>query len=384
LRRSPRFCVMGAGNGGLAMAGHLAIMGFDVILWNRSEERLEGVRKRGGIEVMGAIEGFGRIRTATADVEEALSESDVVMVAIPATGHGYIARISAPYLNPNQIVILNPGRTGGALEFVNILERFEASEGVIIAEAQTFLYASRTVNPYRVMIRRIKNSVPLAALPAYLTPQVLRVVRKAFPQFVPADTVLNTSFNNIGAVFHPALLLLNTPRVELREKFDYYTEGVTPSVARVLEEIDRERVAVAAALGVRTYTAREWLYLAYDVAGRTLYDALRKNSAYEGISAPDTLNHRYITEDVPTSLVPLASIGEMLQVPTPTIRSIVHLACIVHGVNYWEMGRTAETLGLKGLSIREIRRLALEGPDAVTSFKLVLPQGEKPYVTATA
>ncbi|HID55052.1 TPA: NADP transhydrogenase subunit alpha [Candidatus Poribacteria bacterium] len=375
---------MGAGNGGLALAGHLAIMGFDVTLWNRSEERLKGIRKRGGIEVSGAVEGFARIKTVTTDVEEAISQADVIMVAIPATGHGYIAEISAPYLREDQIVILNPGRTGGALEFTNVLERFGKLDGVIVSEAQTFLYASRTISPCRVMIKRIKNSVPLAALPAYLTPHVLRVIRTAFPQFVPSDTVLNTSFNNIGAVFHPALLLLNASRVELNEKFDYYVEGVTPSIARVLEEIDKERVAVATALGVRTYTAREWLYLAYDVAGKTLYEALQNNPVYVGISAPNTLNHRYITEDVPTSLVPLASIGEMLKVPTPVIRSIIHLASTIHGVDYWKVGRTAEKLGLKGLSVREIRRLALEGHRSVHSFKLLLPHDEQPHVTATA
>jgi opine dehydrogenase len=366
------------------MAGHLAIMGFDVVLWNRSEGRLEGVRERGGIEVVGAVEGFGKIRTATTDIEEALSEADVIMVAIPATGHGYVARISAPHLKPNQIVILNPGRTGGAFEFTNTLEQFGVADGIVVAEVQSFLYVSRAVSPCRVVVKRIKNSVPLAALPAYLTPQVLKAIRQALPQFIPADTVLNTSFNNIGAIFHPALLLLNASRVEHGQKFDYYIEGVTPSVARILEEIDRERVAVAAALGVRTYTAREWLYLAYDAVGKTLYEALHRNSAYKGISAPETLNHRYITEDVPASLVPLASIGEMLRVPTPAIRSIIHLASVIHGVNYWEQGRTAESLGIKGLSVREIRRLALEGPDAVTSLKLIVSHDEKPHVTVPA
>ena len=39
----PKFCVLGAGNGGLAMAGHLAIMGFPVNLYNRSKKRLLSV-----------------------------------------------------------------------------------------------------------------------------------------------------------------------------------------------------------------------------------------------------------------------------------------------------------------------------------------------------
>ena len=50
---SPRICVLGAGHGGMAMAGHLAMAGYQVNLYNRSEERLEPVRLMGGIELSG-------------------------------------------------------------------------------------------------------------------------------------------------------------------------------------------------------------------------------------------------------------------------------------------------------------------------------------------
>jgi opine dehydrogenase len=361
MRKSNKFCIIGAGNGGLAMAGHLAIMGVDVTLWNRSEERISDIKQRGGIEVTGAVEGYGRIRLATTDIEEAVSEADVVMVVIPATGHSDVAKAIASYLSSGQIVILNPGRTCGAFEFANTLQTSGVVENVIVAETQTFLYASRTINPYKVMIKGIKNSVPLASLPAYFTPKVLNTITSVFPQFIPGDSVLSTSFDNIGAIFHPALLLLNASRVEQNQKFDYYIDGATPSVVHILEAMDKERVAVATALGVRTHTAREWLYIAYDAVGKTLFEALQGNSAYEGILAPESINHRYITEEIPTSLVPINSIGDMLGVPTPTIDSIIHLASVVHGTEYKSQGRTVEKLGIDGLSVMEIRRLALEG-----------------------
>ena len=129
---------------------------------------------------------------------------------------------------------------------------------------------------------------------------------------------------------------------------------MTPSVAEVLESIDRERVAVARALGIQAHTAREWLYLAYDVAGKTLLDAMRANAGYRGIQAPGNIQHRYVSEDVPASLVPISSIGEMLGVPTPTIRSIINLASIMHGVDYWAEGRTVKTLGIEGMSVKDI------------------------------
>jgi len=88
----PKFCVVGAGNGGLAMAGHLAIMKFDVRLFNRSEDRLKAIKFEGGIDVTGEVNGFGKIEVATSDPEEAVKDVDVIMVVVPATAHKNIAK----------------------------------------------------------------------------------------------------------------------------------------------------------------------------------------------------------------------------------------------------------------------------------------------------
>ena len=40
LNNSPKFAVIGAGNGGQATAAHLALMGFEVNLYNRGKERI--------------------------------------------------------------------------------------------------------------------------------------------------------------------------------------------------------------------------------------------------------------------------------------------------------------------------------------------------------
>ncbi|HQE25499.1 MAG TPA: NAD/NADP octopine/nopaline dehydrogenase family protein, partial [Candidatus Atribacteria bacterium] len=231
---------------------------------------------------------------------------------------------------------------------------------VIIAEAQTFIFASRISGPAQVRIFRIKNSVPVAAIPAHQTVEVVQTLRKALPQFVPEDNVLKTSFNNIGAVFHPTITILNAGRIESTHgNFDYYIEGVTPSVALILEEVDKERVKVGEALGIRAITAREWLYSAYDAHGRNLFEAIQNNPGYYGIKAPSTIFHRYLTEDIPASLVPISSLGHMLETPTPTIDAMIHLACVLHGRDYRQEGRTVEKLGLKGLSVKEIREMVV-------------------------
>lgn len=363
----PCFCVLGAGNGGMAMAGHLALKGFTVHLYNRSPERLRPIQQAGGIQVISRDgeqlpRGMGELAVMTSDIQEALEGVDILMVAVPATGHAFMAQQCAPHLRDGQLVVLHPGRTGGALEFHHILRQQGVRAEVTVAEAQTFLYASRATNPGQVQVFRIKNSVPVAAIPAHRTPAVIRALSVAYREFVPGDNVMKTSMDNIGAVFHPAVTVLNCARIESTHgEFEYYVDGITPGAALVLEALDAERVAVGAAMGFHCMSAREWLYIAYDAAGKRLHDAIRANAGYWGIKAPNRLDHRYLWEDVPMSLVPIASLGDLLGVPCPTIKAIIHLANLLHGCDYWQTGRTAEKLGLLGLNLRQIRQLVLEG-----------------------
>jgi opine dehydrogenase len=355
-----RFGVIGAGHGGLAMAGHLGIMGFPVNLYNRTDENLHAVRWHGGIKVTGEVEGFGPIRVATSVMREAVSETDVIMVVVPSTAHRFVAEQMTSCLRAGQIVVLNPGRTGGALEFRQVLRANGCKEQVLLSEASTFIYASRALSQAEARIHRIKNTVRLATLPAHWIPLVLQVLHLAFPQFAAGDNVLSTGMENIGAIFHPALTLLNAGWIEATKgDFDYYLGGITPSVAKVLTRLDEERVAVAAGLGIHTVSAREWLYLAYDSAGRDLHEAIQNTGSYRGIRAPQNILHRYVTEDVPMSLVPLASIGRMLGVPVPMMEMVIDLAGVMHGKDYWIEGRTVERMGIAGLSVKEIRHLVV-------------------------
>jgi opine dehydrogenase len=375
-RDRPVFCILGAGHGGTAMAAHLSLMGFPVRLYNRSPERIMPIQLQGSIELiapdLGDVpEGFAAVQLATTDAEEAVTGADILMVCTPANAHRFLAERCARHLTDGQVVVLNPGRTGGALEFAHVLRQSGLKADVVVAEAQTFIYAARMMNPAQVRIFRVKNSIPVAALPAYRTPEVVRRLRVAFPQFVPGDNVMKTSMDNIGAIFHPAVTVLNSARIEsTRGDFEYYLEGITPSVARVLERVDAERVAVGEAMGFQCLTARQWLYMAYDAAGSTLYDAINANPGYAGIKAPRTLDTRYLSEDVPMSLVPIASLGELLGVPTEAIRHIIGLASLLHQRDYWAEGRTVERLGLAGMSVKEIRRFVLEGEGAALEVAL--------------
>jgi opine dehydrogenase len=281
---------------------------------------------------------------------------------VPASAHGEVAWRCAPHLKHGQKVLLVPGRTAGAIEFTQTLRRAGCQADVLVGEAQTFLYASRRVGPNRAHIYGIKRQVQAAALPASRTPELLDLIKPAFPQFMPARWVWKTSLDNIGAIFHPAVALLNTGRIESTGgAFRHYRDGITRSVARLLERLDDERVAVARAIGVGALTAREWLAEVYGVERADLYETIQATPAYEGVGAPASLNHRYIWEDVPTGLVPIAALGKACGVATPVTEMLVDLANTIFGADFWQTGRTLEKLGMAGWSPQQISRYALEG-----------------------
>ncbi len=365
MAKDTRYTVIGAGNGGRAMAAHLALMGFQVTLYNRTPERIDPIRELGGIQLEsyeGGPHGFGRLHLVTADIGEAVAQADVIMVVVPSSAHAEIATRLSPHLRDGQIVVLHPGRTCGTIEVLKVLNDTGCQAKVIVAEAETFIYASRSEGPADARIFRIKRAVPLAALPATRTAQVLEVLHDAYPEFIDGVNVLHTGLNNMGAILHPALTLLNAGRIESTGgDFQFYIDGVTPSTARVLEVLDRERVTVAASLGVRARTALEWLRLAYNVRGQNLYEAIQNQSGYYGITAPKSLNHRYIFEDVPMSLVPIAALAQRYGVSVRGIESIIRLACFIHRTDYWRRGRTLDRLGIEELSVSELTRYVNEG-----------------------
>jgi opine dehydrogenase len=365
MQESQNYTIIGAGHGGKAMAAHLALMGFKVTLYNRTAERVAAIKSRRGIDLEsyeGGPHGFARLAAVTSDMAEALAGADVVMVVVPSSAHADIARTACPYFRDGQIVVLHPGRTLGAIEFHKVICDQNRRVDLTIAEAETFIYASRSDGPAQARIFRIKEAVPIAALPATRTSRVLEALAPAYPQFIDGISVLHTGLNNMGAIFHPALTLLNAGRIESTHgDFQFYIEGVTSSVARVLEVLDRERVTVAASLGIRGRTAMEWLKMAYDATGEDLNEAIHNQTGYFGIKAPSTLNHRYIFEDVPMSLVPIAALGQRYGVSVAGMDAIIRLACVIHRTDYWRRGRTLDKLGIDKLSVGELTGFVMEG-----------------------
>lgn len=360
MNKSMNYAVIGAGNGGISIAGYLALMGYSVNLYNRTLNNIISLITNPRIKLSGEVEGVGELNVVTDDIELAIKGADIIMVTIPAIGHYNLAKFMAPYLEDGQIIVLNPGRTGGALEVYSTIKKL-TNKNIIVAEAQTLIYACRKISQTSARIFKTKKEVKVAAIPTLMTNYVVGMLNKAYPQFVAASNVIETSINNYGAIFHPAPTLLNCGHIERGAPFEYYIEGITPSIGNFLEKMDSERMKLGLILNVYTLTAKDWLKETYGAMGSNLYETIQNNPGYKGLQAPKGLNIRYIYEDIPYSLIPLSSIAKELNIETPAMDSIIRLAGFLTGKNFFEEGRTAEKLGLNGLTVKEIHEYAEKG-----------------------
>ena len=350
--------VIGAGNGGTAIAGDLPLVGHECRLFEFKEwaGNVSAVVEKGGIQVTGvAHTGFATVALATTDIKAALDGAELIMVATQAVTHTRTAHAIAPLVRDGQVIILWPG-SGGTLEVRRIFDELGVKADVILGEAATFPYCCRRLEgPGTVNIHRIdgpRNQV--AALPASRTPELMAALKGVYDTVVPARSILEPALYNPNIIVHPAGALFNMGRIEhSKGEFWMYKEGITPSVKKIINGMDRERQAIMAALGYTPMT--------YEQVFTDLFNVSVAEFAVASSKGPFSMQDRYVTEDVPMGVTLTASLGRLLGVPTPTYDSIIHIASLVNETEYYRTGRNLANLKLGGLSAAQLNAYVMTG-----------------------
>ena len=356
-----KIAVIGAGNGGQSIAGYLALQGYETSLYDIDVQKIDILKQKGGIELTGRIEGFGKIDCITTDIAEAVKGATIVMVTTVANAHRAVAKSMAPYVEEGVTIILNPGRTCGALVFNQTLQTQGCTKRYYLGEAQTLVYACRVIENGKVNIIGVKDEVFLSGLPASDTDYILSKINPMYPCFVKADNVLRTSLENIGAMFHPCVCLFNAATIERQDEFWFYRD-MTEQVARFIEKFDQERLAVGKAYGVDLLSVTEWIKFAYkDTEGDTLCERMKNNPAYHDIKAPGTIFTRQLTEDIPTGVLPIMELGKAAGVEVPLLTSMVNTIEALLDIDLHTNGRSLKNLGLEGKSKDEILNFITNG-----------------------
>lgn len=346
--------VFGAGNGGQAIAGYCASKGMRVCLYNRNLEKIASIQQSHTIELQGAVCGKGYIDVITQSIEIATTYSDILMIATTATAHREIAMKMCPYLKNGQIIVLNPGRTLGALDFYSVVHTMRPELKIFIAEAQTLMFACREIEPGKVNIIGFKDKVLLSGRNRMETEIILQHLNLFFPCFLPASNLIQTSLENIGSIFHPSVVLFNAATIERNTSFYFYRD-MTPEIAAFIEKLDKERIEIGKAFGQNLMPVSDWIIYAYpSTIGKTLCERMKNNPAYYDILAPGSIFTRQLTEDIPTGLIPMSELGRAIGVKTPLMDSIITITSSLLNIDFRKNGRTLNSLHLDRLSREQL------------------------------
>ena len=363
-----KIAVLGAGNGGCAAAADLTLRGFEVRLFARSEAAIATLAQAGEIEL---IEGGTTQKAApffmSPHLPPVVRDVDLIVIATPSVGHEYLARGLANSLTDGQCILLNPGHTGGALHFANVLRSLGCKAEVRLCETVTLTYICRMPGPARVEIYRRTTNLRCAAFPGKHTASLVNEIQQVFPNVIPAANVLETGFSNINAIMHPAGVLGNAGWIEnTAGDFLYYREGITPTIGAWIDAVDAERLEIVQALGLeplRFVDIFRQAGLTSD-AGRdsgSAYHAIHQSEPNQTIKAPASLDHRYIKEDVGYGLVPMAEIGKLVGVRTPVMDALITLASVGLGIDFRTEGLTLKKMGIAKIRPDQLQNILVNG-----------------------
>lgn len=356
-----RIAVLGGGHGSYASAADLAEQGHDVRWWRRDPVALAGLTARGTLRLRDSS-GVREIRISklTPDIGEAVRGAELVLLPVPATAQADIAAAMAPHLQPGQVVFSPPG-TFGSYAMAQIVRAAASAREVGFAETGTLPYLARKHAPDEIAITIRAKRLPVGVFPAQRTQAALEVIRRAYPVAHPVEDALSAALMNAGPIIHPPLILMNAGPLEHFERWDIHNEGTQPSIRRVTDALDAERIAVREALGYAPYhyplrdhyTTDKWMY-------GDAHDRLTESGDWR--EKIDLRTHRYMREDVAYGLAFLVSVARWAGVAAPVAGGLLAIASAALGEDlYRESPRTLEALELSDLDRRKMQQLLKDG-----------------------
>ncbi len=228
-------------------------------------------------------------------------------------------------------------------------------------------YSGKKLGPAKMAPHVTKRFLQIASFPGNRIEAVFKTLGPLFPTLaVAVPNVIYTGFTNANAMLHVANCVANATRIEHGETYKFYSHGVTPGVARVLEAINDERVKAAAALGASVPTLVDWFDRVYKVREATLVEAFQKltynaDGPYGGTPSPKSYDNNYVAEDVPVGLMPIAALGKAAGATMSATQTLIDMACLLTGTRYPETARTMERMGLAGKDAAGIRKVVEQG-----------------------
>lgn len=359
-----QIAVLGGGNGAHAIAADLTAKGHTIRFWRRDKSGVDALDSRGRKLILKDFAGAQTITLAvvTADIGEAVDGAELIICSTPAFAQIDIANRMAPHLSDGQIVFLPPGSFGSLL-MANAVRAAGNDADVSFAEAGTLPYLCRMQDGNTVAITTRATRLPTGVLPTRNSARALEIIGEAFPAVEDAGNALSGALMNAGPIIHPPLILMNAGPIEHFEHWDIHNEGTQPSIRRVTDLLDAERIALRQHFGYEephfplsdhyNNDAPEWMY------GNAAHEKLVDSGDWS--EHLELTRHRYMREDVAVGLSFMVSLANWAGVDAPIASGLLEIASAVCGEDFLQTGRTIEQAGLASMSTADLQSLLRDG-----------------------
>ena len=390
--------VLGGGSVGRTCAADCKLAGNTVRLFDIqpfAEKSLKYLEKT-GVTLVGTPKnkyGFSRLGNAkfdmvTDDMAKAVDGVKLILVCIPSVAHEAFFEQLAPLLKDGQIVHIIPDNYG-SLRLRKKLRETGNRAKVIIGGWSSAPYGTRIVTeggvptPEQYLVYRA-ITLRGAALPDADSDDLLESTRYlgCFDSITQGDgpvkgkTVLDIGFSNVNPVIHVPGTVLGASVMENfgriyggHDRFQYsiYSHAFCPSLSEVQVAFYEEETALAEAIGVdlARYPREDFFsrasILGPEYMGEGCIIPFEEQWPTGFTTGPFTIQNRYITEDVPVGCHVYHELGKKFGIATPVIDSMITIASVMTGQDFYKSGVKLEDLGIGHLDKDQLLKYLNEG-----------------------
>lgn len=390
--------VIGAGAIGKAIAADCKLSGQQVRLYDAplfAEKSLFNV-ERTGIEVSGdqrnlynfKRSGVAELDMVSTDIAETISGAGIIVIAMPAVAHEQTFKNLIPHFEDGQVIHIFTDNFGTLL-LRKLMREMNCTKKVIIGGWSSAPFGARLETVGGFQFPRCKLSYRAITLRGAALPMTDSEVFIESANYlgcldsvtqgegaVIGDTVLDTGFSNVNPVIHVPATILGVSTMENWGKifgdfdktgYSMYSHALSPSICEVQYQFYNEEITLADEIGVDLgrYDKEDFFsrrsILALEYMGKGNMHLPLDEPSTEGNTGPNSINHRYVTEDVPVGCKIYHELGVAYGVRTPVIDSMIVLASVMVKQNYFEEGYTLEYIGIDNMTKNELLLYLNEG-----------------------
>ncbi|KAI3321350.1 putative NAD/NADP octopine/nopaline dehydrogenase [Xylariaceae sp. AK1471] len=369
--------IIGIGNCGCAFAADLENRGIKVLLYAHPDHSTNAntICNNGFLDSIGEVEGRFYPAVST-DMGTALRFSNVVIIAVPSYAQEDILSELAKHDVSNHIIIAASGNFFTLVACKRIRARY-------LLETSASPYGSRMLDGkqseqelsnsnswYGVHVLGFKSVMPIGSLPVDLDAGLRGDINRIFPKPLQwCSNVIEAAFYNFNGVLHPITAVMNAGWIEnTHGDFYFYRQGMTPSVTKIMQAIDDERVAIASEYGAPATPCLKHMNTYYGLDHGSLNEFAEKSTLHSTMKVcPTSMQHRYLLEDLPYVLVPWYELGVKAGKESPFIRSLILWSSMIHNTDYLKNGRNLEVLGFDKWSLDEIVDMVMATSDTLAT-----------------